>query len=76
LVTPEAVEEYNWLPETCGYRRVAAGKDLPDWHPLVTGDPKSTVKAGMTVRKWAISEDKVPETRWGEHIIEIQQLGE
>ena len=20
LVTPEAVEEYNWLPETCGYR--------------------------------------------------------
>jgi hypothetical protein len=30
----------------------------------------------MTVRKWAISEAKVPETRWGEHIIEIQQLGE
>ena len=55
LVAPEAVEEYNWLPETCGYRRVAAGKDLPDWHTLVTGDSKSTVKAGMTVRKWAIS---------------------
>jgi len=76
LVTPDTVAEYNWLPQTCGYRRVAAGKDLPDWHPLVTGDPKSTVKAGMTVRKWAVSEAKVPESRWGEHIIEIQQLGE
>lgn len=74
LVTPEEVESFHWLPETCGYRRVAAGKDLPDWHPLVTGDAKSTVKAGMTVRKWAISEAKVPETRWGEHIIEIQQI--
>ena len=51
LVTPDTVAEFNWLPETCGYRRVSAGKDLPDWHPLVTGDPKSTDKAGMTVRK-------------------------
>jgi hypothetical protein len=30
----------------------------------------------MTVRKWAVSEAKVSESRWGEHIIEIQHMGE
>jgi hypothetical protein len=30
----------------------------------------------MTVRKWAVSEAKIAESQWGEHIIEIQQLDE
>jgi hypothetical protein len=76
LVTADTVADYHWLPDTCVYRRVAAGRDLPDWHPLVTGNPKSTIQAGMTVRKWAVSEAKVPESQWGEHIIEIQQVGD
>ena len=73
-VTPEVVGDFDWLPETCAYRLVAQGEDLPHWHPLQTGDPKSTIKAGMTVKKWAVSEKKVPQDRWGEFIIEIQQL--
>ena len=73
-VSADNVDDFNWLPETCGYRLVAAGEDLPAWHPLQTGDVKSPIKAGMTVKKWAVSERKVAPDNWGEYIIEIQQL--
>ena len=73
-VLPDNVMGFTWLPETCAYRLVAAGDDLPAWHPLHTGDAKSPIKAGMTVKKWAVSERKVPLEEWGEFIIEIQQL--
>jgi uncharacterized cysteine cluster protein YcgN (CxxCxxCC family) len=40
----------KWMPSTCAYRMLAEGHDLPAWHPLVSGDPDSTRKAGMSVR--------------------------
>ncbi len=52
------VERFQWLPSTCAYRLRAEGKPLPDWHPLLTGDPESVHKAGMSVRGWTISEDE------------------
>lgn len=37
------------LPETCAYRLLLDGKDLPDYHPLISGDPQSVHKARKTV---------------------------
>ena len=48
-----------WLPNTCAYRLVEAGRDLPDWHPLKTGDPDSTHQAGVSVRGRVISESEL-----------------
>lgn len=42
-------EEPELLPETCAYRLLLAGKDLPDYHPLVSGNPHSAHEAGKTV---------------------------
>lgn len=53
-LTPQSVPELHWLPSTCAYRLLAAGGDLPSWHPLITGDRHSPHLAGMSVRGRAI----------------------
>jgi uncharacterized cysteine cluster protein YcgN (CxxCxxCC family) len=50
ILTPENVRTIAWLPKTCGYRLVAEGKDLFDWHPLKSGGPESVHRAGISVR--------------------------
>lgn len=41
--------EPELLPETCAYRLLLAGKDLPAYHPLVSGNPNSVHEAKQTV---------------------------
>jgi uncharacterized cysteine cluster protein YcgN (CxxCxxCC family) len=55
-LTPESVPRLDWLPPTCAYRLVAQGCDLPAWHPLVTGDRRSTEAAGMSAHGKVIPE--------------------
>ncbi len=55
-LTPENVGTFDWLPASCAYRLVAAGKDLPEWHHLVSGDPDLVHRRGCSVRGKAVSE--------------------
>ena len=56
-LTPHNIEALAWMPKSCAYRRLHEGRDLADWHPLVSGDPESVHRAGVSVRGQTISEE-------------------
>lgn len=58
-LTPENVGRLRWMPSTCAYRLLAEGKELPAWHPLVSGDPDSVHDAGISVRGRVVPERRV-----------------
>ena len=58
ILTPHNIREASWLPRTCAYRLLASGGDLPDWHPLVSGDALSVLRAGQSVRGRTIAEEE------------------
>ena len=68
-VTPEVAREQKWLPDTCAYRLLAEGKALFDWHPLISGDPDSIHRAGISVRDKVVSEQYVHPDELPEHLV-------
>ncbi|MGH6948970.1 MAG: YcgN family cysteine cluster protein [Kiloniellales bacterium] len=64
------VGELRWLPSTCAYRLLSEGKDLPAWHPLVTGDPASVAGAGVSVAGRVVSEESVADADLPDHIVD------
>ena len=69
LLSPDRQEQFNWLPASCAYRRLANGQDLEDWHPLVSGDPESVRRAGISVHGKTVSEEEVRTEELEEHIV-------
>ncbi len=61
VLTPDEKEAYEWLPDSCAYRRLGNGQDLPGWHPLVTGRPESVHEAGVSMQGKAVSESEADE---------------
>lgn len=69
-LTPSKVEKLGWLPDTCAYRLILQGKPLPDWHPLVSGDPNSVHTAGISVMGKVITESEINTDYLEDHVVE------
>ena len=72
-LTLRIINDIEWLPETCAYRLRAAGRPLPAWHYLLTGDREDVVRAGISVAGRVVSEiDAGPLEH---HIVEWDDAG-
>ncbi|MCG6283190.1 hypothetical protein K6U46_18260, partial [Vibrio diabolicus] len=65
--TRDKIDEFNWLPDTCAYRLLAAGDTLPPWHPLITGSKEAMHAAQESVRNKVVYEIDVID--WEDHIL-------
>ena len=66
---PLADRKLNWLPKTCAYRKLALGKPLENWHPLISGTSESVRTAGISVENQCISEEYVPVSELFRYVI-------
>ena len=71
VLTPKTLPKIAyWMPSTCAYKLLFQKKKLPDWHPLLTGDPNSTHTAGRSIKGLTFSENDIPEDDWEDYLIE------
>lgn len=71
VLTPENIDRNaHWMPSTCAYRLLHEGKELPKWHPLISGDANSVSKSGNSVMGRTVAEYDIEEDDYEDYIQE------
>jgi len=60
-LTKDNVAQLKWMPRTCAYRLISEGKDLPDYHHLISDSRETIHEVGMSVQDAVTSEVFVTE---------------
>ena len=68
-LTKDNVAQLKWMPRTCAYRLVSEGKDLPDYHHLISGSRETIHEVGMSVQDAVTSEIFVSEDEQATRIV-------
>ena len=68
-LTPQNVATIAWIPRTCAYRRLAEGKGLAWWHPLISGDMQTIEDVGVSVRGRTFDEREIEAGEWEDHAV-------
>jgi uncharacterized cysteine cluster protein YcgN (CxxCxxCC family) len=55
-VNLELLQDPYWLPSTCAYRLLAEGKELPEWHPLISGTQDTVIASGNSIKGRVVCE--------------------
>ena len=70
-LTPQDVDDFHWLPPSCSYRLIHEGKDLPEWHPLLSGRQETVIEAEASVLSWCeVKDDEIEVEDYVDYIIE------
>jgi len=70
VLDANSVSTSTALPSSCAYRRLAEGKLLAKWHPLISGNDESVHRAGISVRGKTLSETFVHIEQFEDHIVD------
>ena len=71
VLTPENLEySVDWMPNTCAYKLVYHNDPLPEWHPLITGDPASVHTSGTSMLNKVVAEYDVEDENLEDYIVE------
>jgi hypothetical protein len=69
-LSKDNLDDLEWMPPDCAYRRLYEHKPLLAWHPLVTGNPNSTNDYGAGVAGMPmVSEDDVSDDDLEDHVV-------
>jgi len=70
-LTPKSIADHAyWLPKTCAYKLLWEGRDLHDWHPLISGTAETVHAAGVSMQGRTVPEFEIDEDDWEDHVIE------
>ena len=64
------LKELKWMPETCAYKLLDEGKELPYWHPLISENNEAIVKSGNSVKNRVTNENKIKNKNLPNYIFE------
>ncbi|MBF0263996.1 MAG: YcgN family cysteine cluster protein [Gammaproteobacteria bacterium] len=63
-LTNENLASINFMPPSCSYRLLLAGKPLPKWHHLICGDYEQIHAEGKSVQGKVISETEADDLEY------------
>ncbi len=50
LLDSKGAQSLSWIAESCAYKRLAQGRGLAWWHPLISGSHETVLQAGISVK--------------------------
>ena len=59
VLNQDNIDKLEWMPKTCSYRLINDGKDLPDWHHLISGSIEKMILKNICVRNKVTNEKKI-----------------
>ena len=59
ILSPDNLKDLKWMPETCAYKLLNEGKNLPYWPPLLSGNDKEIVNSGNSVKNRVTNENEI-----------------